>query len=291
MKPKMAPVSVTGTVHFYQLDLQARATSIQTTRRPTLNSCSIHCKFVMPRPVPCSTVHEGAHMASGAFTEFTESFRGDDSEARFMSHDTWIHRGARVLARPLSRTRATPNHVTSARLITGIAAAAMFALGEEHLRWWALLLFMISMLCDRLDGELARLTGRSSRWGHRYDQITDTTCNSMLFVGIGVGELQGPLAAWAGILGVGSGGFIAIILYQVVQHEDRAGDTISFRLIAGFDPDDFIVLAPLAAALGWGTPLLMVATVCVPMAALYIHFKLRERAPPIRLRSSEDVSN
>ena len=48
-----------------------------------------------------------------------------------MSHDTWIHRCARVLVRPLVRTRVTPNHLTTVRLLTGLGSAAAFAAGDE----------------------------------------------------------------------------------------------------------------------------------------------------------------
>mgnify|MGYP000734108244 CR=1 FL=1 len=45
-----------------------------------------------------------------------------------MSHDTWIHRVARVtVVKPLIHTAVTPNQVTTARLLTGIAAAAALA--------------------------------------------------------------------------------------------------------------------------------------------------------------------
>jgi len=51
-----------------------------------------------------------------------------------MSHNTWIHRVVRVsLVKPLINIPVTPNHLTTARLLTGIAAAALVAKGEP--RW------------------------------------------------------------------------------------------------------------------------------------------------------------
>ena len=46
-----------------------------------------------------------------------------------MSHDTWLHRIARVIVLPLAKTPVTPNQVTSLRLLTGIGAATLLALG------------------------------------------------------------------------------------------------------------------------------------------------------------------
>ena len=40
-----------------------------------------------------------------------------------MSHNTWIHRGVRILVRPLAKTPVTPNQITTLRLLTGIGAA------------------------------------------------------------------------------------------------------------------------------------------------------------------------
>ncbi len=49
-----------------------------------------------------------------------------------MSHDTWIHRVARVtVVKPLVHTAVRPNQVTTVRLLTGIAAAAALAIGPE----------------------------------------------------------------------------------------------------------------------------------------------------------------
>ena len=44
-----------------------------------------------------------------------------------MSHDTWIHRTVRPVARSLARIRVTPNQVTTLRPVAGLAAAAAFA--------------------------------------------------------------------------------------------------------------------------------------------------------------------
>ncbi len=74
-----------------------------------------------------------------------------------MSHDTWIHRAARVVARPLARTPATPNQVTTLRLAVGLAAAAALAQGEADWRHGGAGLFILGLFLDRLDGELRRM--------------------------------------------------------------------------------------------------------------------------------------
>ena len=98
-----------------------------------------------------------------------------------MSYNTWIHKFARQLVQPLVDTPVTPNHLTTGRLLSGLAAAACFAFGETLWNMLGALAFIISMVLDRADGELARLSGKSSRFGAIYDLITDAICNSALF--------------------------------------------------------------------------------------------------------------
>ncbi len=86
-------------------------------------------------------------------------------DIRAMSHNTWMHRAVRPVARSLARTRVTPNQVNTLRLVAGLAAAA-FAEGSET---WRAGTFLLGMFLDRADGELARLSGKISPRGHTYD--------------------------------------------------------------------------------------------------------------------------
>ena len=195
-----------------------------------------------------------------------------------MSHDTWIHRLARPLAPPLARAGVTPNQVTTLRLLSGLAGIGVFATGIPVLAPWALALYLVSMLCDRLDGELARFSDAASEWGHRYDLLVDAVCDAGLFVGIGVGALGGPLGWAAPALGVFSGVCIALMFRLVLRFEAGAGSgSARFAARAGFDPDDAIVIAPVVATLGHATELLVVAAATTPVALLVIHGVLSRR--------------
>ena len=110
-----------------------------------------------------------------------------DREANAMSHNTWIHRLVRPMVEPLVDSPVTPNQVTTLRLIFGLSAAAACMAGGQT--WISIggVLFLISMLLDRADGTLARLSGKKSRFGHRYDLVADAVCNASIFVGLGIG--------------------------------------------------------------------------------------------------------
>src|SRR5271167_4706143 len=97
----------------------------------------------------------------------------------------WDARLARRLVTPLKDSRATPNHLTTVRLAVGLAAAAAFLPGTYGWSNLAALLLILSNFLDHTDGELARITGRSSRIGHLFDLASDALVTVLLFVAMG----------------------------------------------------------------------------------------------------------
>ena len=189
-----------------------------------------------------------------------------------MSHNTWVHKGARVLMRPLVATPVTPDHLTALRLLTGLAAAGALAVGSEEWRVAGALLFILSFLLDRADGELARLSGKFSKVGHRFDLVADSTSNVLIFIGLGIGLREGPVGAWAVPMGLLAGGAVALVLWLVMRAEaaagPRAGELPSF---GGFDADDAMLAVPLAILFGASWGLLVAATIGAPaFAALFL---------------------
>ena len=194
-----------------------------------------------------------------------------------MSHDTWIHRAARVVARPLVGTPVTPNQVTTLRLAAGLAAAAALAQGEVDWRNWGAGIFVLGLFLDRLDGELARLSGKTSPWGHRYDLFSDGLSNILVFLGLGIGLRAGEFGAWAPAMGLVAGLAIAAILWLVVRmeslHGARAGE---LGTTAGFDPDDGLIAVPVLVWLGLSDWLLAAACLGAPAFGIYMALKFRK---------------
>lgn len=203
-----------------------------------------------------------------------------------MSHNTWLHRLARIGARPLVKTPVTPNQITSLRLIGGIAAAAAFAApsqmaspAAEATPWLGIGagLFLFSMILDRADGELARLSGRSSPWGHKYDLVSDAFCNALAFVGLGIGMTVGPLGSWAALLGLVAGLAVALILWLIFRLESQGGERAGeVGGTAGFDPDDGMLAVPVLVWLGLAQWLLLAAAIGAPLFALYMFLRFRK---------------
>jgi archaetidylinositol phosphate synthase len=199
-----------------------------------------------------------------------------------MSYNTWIHKFARGLVRPLVNTAITPNHLTTGRLVFGLVAAVCFSVGETVWNVMGALTFIISMVLDRADGELARLSGKSSRFGAIYDLVTDAICNAALFIGLGVAAMNAGLGLWGIAMGVVAGISISIIFYAVIEVAASVdASAAAFNSFAGFDPDDAIIIVPIGALLGYGQLLLTLAAIITPFVAIYIchdMYKRRQRA-------------
>ena len=193
-----------------------------------------------------------------------------------MSHNTWIHRGVRVLVRPLVGTPVTPNHLTGLRLLTGLSAAGAFAVGWAPWQYYGAGLFILSMLLDRADGELARLGGTTTPWGHKFDLISDALSETLVFIGLGIGLRDSVLGAWAIPMGVAAGVAVALTFWLFLQVEQRAGrPAAAIQPVASIDPDDVLVIVPLAVVLGGSVPLLVAAAVGAPAFAVYSYWSVR----------------
>ena len=166
------------------------------------------------------------------------------------------------MVRPLVATRITANHLTAARLIVGLAACLALATGLRTWELWGGFLWVLSAFLDRADGELARLSGKTSITGHRFDFLSDVIVNGIVFVAIGVGQREGILGIHAITLGIIAGTSIVLAciwserLEQLNDNREKA-----YAGWRGFDFDDVLYLFGPIAWLGWLLPLLIGAVV------------------------------
>ena len=181
-----------------------------------------------------------------------------------MSHNTAIHRLTRPLVARAARTRLRPNHVTALRIVTALAAAAAFSRGSVHAIHVGSALFVVSALLDRADGELARQTGRVSRWGHVLDLAADCSADALVILAAGIGAIHSWLGGWALVLGL-SGAISTVTLFWLLNHPARIPrQPASGRL---FDPDDAILGIPVIACCAGLPSVLLLAGAVTPMVA------------------------
>ena len=131
---------------------------------------------------------------------------------------------ARLLIRPFAGTPLHPNHVTTVSLLLGIASGAVFAVGGPDLAWLGALLFVLAVLVDHMDGELARMTGKTSRFGHYYDYVVGSLNYTVLFAGLGWGLSETELGATALWVGLAAG-----FSNPVIVSLRRASERVRFR--------------------------------------------------------------
>ena len=105
-----------------------------------------------------------------------------------MSRKPWDAQLATWLVRPLVDSWVHPNVLTTVRLAVGLGGAALFASGSAYNL--GAVLIVLSNFLDHTDGELARLSGKTTSFGHLYDLWSDAVVTVGIFVGLGIGLEQ-----------------------------------------------------------------------------------------------------
>jgi phosphatidylglycerophosphate synthase len=199
---------------------------------------------------------------------------------------TWDARLARWLVTPLKDTRITPNHITTCRLLIGLAGAACLTQGVFGWANAGALLIVLSNFVDHADGELARITGKSSKLGHFYDLASDALVTVLLFVcmGVGVAAAGQETAIAPSLLGAVAGVSVALIFFLRMRIESlvgKAGTKQSFA--AGFETEDVLYLLPLVTLSDGAAWFLTAAAIGAPLFALWVavdYWLVVRRAPP-----------
>lgn len=191
----------------------------------------------------------------------------------------WDQRLARRLVAPLGNSWVTPNHLTTVRMLVGLAAAAAFVPGAYAWSNAGAMLLVVSNFLDHCDGELARLSGKSSRAGHVYDLASDALVTVVVFIAIGVGvgvRLRMVLPVTPAVLGCVAGCAIALIFYLRMQIEERIGKAGAQQAsLGGFETEDVLYLLPLATLWDCTASLLIAAAVGAPLYTVWVVFEYR----------------
>lgn len=129
-------------------------------------------------------------------------------------------RPARTLVRWCARLGLTPNMVTSIGFLLVLLACYFFREGHYAA---GLAAGWVMTLLDTVDGKLARVTVRSSRFGHLYDHLIDLLHPPFWYVFWGKSLVPPPLVlgldldalSWLLIIAYGSGRLVELIFNQL----------------------------------------------------------------------------
>lgn len=190
---------------------------------------------------------------------------------------------AQILVQPFADTSLHPNHLTTLSLLVGLAGAACFAFGSTASISLGAGLYVLSMFLDHTDGELARLSGKTSDFGHRYDRAVDLVVKSAVFAGMGAGVAratgsQEPL--WMGI--VCGTAFVAIFVGHDRIAERTQKGIPEQPASGGFEIEDILYLIGPITWLGGLADFLWIASLGAPIYAGIVWIRFWRLSAPRR---------
>jgi N-acyl-phosphatidylethanolamine-hydrolysing phospholipase D len=204
-------------------------------------------------------------------------------------NQSYAHLVARVLVRPLLGTWVRPNHITVLRMAVGLGACALLATGIPVLEFWSGILWLVTCLLDRADGELARIGDMRSELGKVLDFYSDLILDSAWFLAIGFALRHSSLGRAAIPLGVLTcvSMLLCIGMAELFERESEPG-VKTFYGLKRFHPDDALFLLALFIWLHVLPLVLIAASICTPVIAAVITIRYgmaRKRVQPGPLAS------
>jgi len=190
------------------------------------------------------------------------------------SNQTYAHAFARIFVRPLIGTWVRPNHLTALRLVTGLAACALLTEGTKRAALWSGILWVVTCVLDRADGELARMGDLRSESGKVLDFYSDMILDATWFLCAGIGLRGGWLGDAALPLGVLTCVSMLLIIW-ISELFDRLStpDAKAWNGTVRFHPDDALFLLAPLTWFGWVGPVLIGAAICTPLVAVATVFR------------------
>jgi phosphatidylglycerophosphate synthase len=122
------------------------------------------------------------------------------------------------LARPVARTGVHPDVVT-------LASLAVLVPGLWAPAWVAALLVLVSGVLDGVDGSVAVLQGRPTRWGYVLDSVVDRLADGLVLALLAVAGAPAELA-------VGTGAAIVLLEYTRARAGNAGGDEVGTITVA-----------------------------------------------------------
>ena len=172
-------------------------------------------------------------------------------------------------ARPL--VRVPPDALTAVGVLVTIGVLPLAAAGG---RWplLAVLVVVLSGLLDNLDGCVAVVTGRESRWGYVLDSLADRACDALYLIALWLLGAPGWLCVLAGALTwwqeyararAGNAGMGEIGVATVWERPSRVIVTAFGLAAAGAWPERAADLATVVAAVSAGLAVVAIAQLLV----------------------------
>lgn len=122
------------------------------------------------------------------FTEYKKSLKMAEAEELI---DLFFYRPlAFLLIKIIYNTRITPDNLTLAAIITGLIGGFFYAFGLQWTCYVGASFYILFIILDCSDGQLARLKKNSSSIGRLLDGIADYVVVTAIYIGIAIGYSQ-----------------------------------------------------------------------------------------------------
>lgn len=160
-------------------------------------------------------------------------------------------RGSRIVTGALLGTGLTPNQMTLIAAVFGVIGIALVAGGGWAMVALGATLVQLQSILDGCDGELARLTFRSSRVGEWLDSIVDDAMNIAYPLALGAAaamQHDARLWWWLGVVGAAGFATHSAVIYTDIARRHGSGNPFLFRW--WFQKDDAYLQQTLASSSG-----------------------------------------
>jgi archaetidylinositol phosphate synthase len=116
-------------------------------------------------------------------------------------------------SRAFARLCVTPNQITLLSVFFGVLAGVLYATGHAYP---AALALLVSALLDFIDGGVARINRKASRFGAAIDWVADKYVDGIVLMGIGMGGFVDMRLAAVAVFGSLINTFIKPVVYAEI---------------------------------------------------------------------------
>ncbi|WP_433324005.1 phosphatidylinositol phosphate synthase [Spirillospora sp. CA-294931] len=165
------------------------------------------------------------------------------------------------IGRTVARTGVTPNTITVIGTVGVVAGALGFFPRQQF--FWGTIVITAFVLFDMLDGAVARVTGKTSKYGAFLDSTMDRVADAAIFSGLMIGLYRDDQDALAGVA------LFCLVSGVVVSYAKARAEGLGYTCNVGIaERAERLIVALVAAGLdGLGVPYVLALALWV-LAAL-----------------------
>jgi len=156
------------------------------------------------------------------------------------------------IGKAFASTKLSPNFWTFIGLVFAIASALVYGLGIEFGLIIGGILLLVSGFFDMVDGQVARVTGKTSRKGSYLDSMFDKIAEVAIFLGLLIGGYAEPYLV-----------MLAITLSLLVSYARAKSDALNINLqgIGIGERAERLLIIAIIGIIGYMEPAIMIVIV------------------------------